>query len=488
MQKIENMKDYKLKIKSLLLVSLLFLGMNSCSEEVAFEDVADGQEVSLMLTTRASGSETTDNGTSDENSIQTLRAIVFEVSGSTYIRQVANQTYRNNPKTIEISYKKCDNVRVLLIANEKTEWNLNNTAMSADAIKDIQVSYGSWKETVDIKTPIIMFGESETLTGRTNTSTAVQLLRNLARVDLNISCNFQEVDKLENGKLTLRTARIERMAPTTGLTKMIDVDIDDNFLTGTELVFTEGGNFQTTNDGFTTLGNGNDNSVTFYVPEYNIKNAKAYSYIYITGAFTPNGSQEEIKVAYTIPIGGGITTDKVVAENFDLEDVLIERNNLYKLKATIKSIQQINEINVDVLPWTDKDINGSIETPKPAKLNVSNLYPTVAISGQEKILVQFWSDQSQESIRVLPQGTVKGTSETFNVNDIFVSLADTDTSRATNLTFESGTQWGRLTLTFISNNVMAGKTYIITLAAGPLQRTIEVTAVRETENQNQDEQ
>lgn len=482
------MKDSKLKTNILLLLVLLLLGLSGCSEEASYEDTTD-EQTHITISTRNLANDL-QIGTSDESTIQTLRAIVFEVKGSTYIEQIANKLYTNNVEFIKIEYKKCDYVRVLLIANERNEWDLGDKQLSAEQIKNIAVSYGSSKEVVDIKTPIIMFGESEeALTGRTPTSTTIQLVRNLARVDLNISCDFQAISsQLANGKLTLKTARIERMAATTGLEKMINVDINDNFLTGKELKFDES-NFLITESGFTTIGNGADNSVTFYIPEYNIKDVKAYSYIYITGEFTPKNSVEAIKVAYTIPIGGNITTDKILGnENFTISDLLVERNFLYKMKAKITSIQQINEINVDVLPWTDKNINGDIETPKPAKLNISNLYPIVDVAGNEKTLVQFWSDQPQESIRVLQQGTIKSTTETFKVNDIFVDLADSDGLRASQLTFEPETQWGRLSLTFIPRKAVTGETYVITLAAGTLRRTIEVTAIKETETLNESQQ
>ena len=483
------MKKRKFILKSLLLTLAVLTGMSSCTKESYFDEgVTDEQQTStLTINTRGIGDK--ENGTAEENAIGSLRAIIYKVNESNgiviYAEQLANEYYTTNPGTIKIKITKQDQVRVFLIANERSEWGLNSFK-SAETIKKQSIEYGDPKKYTTITTPIIMFGESTTISAKADNSTTVSLERNIARVDFYLRAKFSEVTGLSDGTITLKGISIQRMAHTSGLgTPQKGLDLGNDFLTGTELILKEGVNYTTTADGFSLGANGQD-YVSFYIPECYITDTKLYTYLYVTGEYKKGNLTT--KVAYNVPIGEGITSEKLTnPDKFKPEDLHILRNSIYEMKGVIKSIQQINEVYVDVKAWKEKEVDGSIDTPKPSQLNVSDLYPTLEVA-TDTTLVQFWSNQTAEKINVLPTGKTKNSNETFNINDIFVSLAkDASTPMPKNIQYNiNGGEWGHLLLSFREGKAIIGKTYIITLEAGTLRRTIEIKAVaKQTEATNE---
>ena len=491
------MKDSKFTFKSFLFASLLLFSLNSCTSEEEFDKGTNEQQVmSLTINANIGGvnatqsTRTTQNGTDDENQIEKLRAIVFKVENGVLTEQLANEFfYRENLQDITIKFRKSPLIRVLLIANERDNWNLNNNNQSAEEIKNAIVTYKA--EDLKESKPFVMFAESSNLAGQNDLQQTLSLKRNLARVDLSLNCTFKNIEGMGDAQLKLLTARIYRMASISGLgNKFSSLDLGKDFIDGTTVDFIEGENYQTikTDDqpsGFYLgkTGEGKDH-ITFYVPEYQVTDINAYTYIYITGEYiTKETNPKTIKVAYTIPVGAydgykNINDETVLTK----EELQIDRNNLYRMKGAIKSVKQINDIHVDVLPWNKENVSGSINKPEPSKLNVSDLTVKLGTSN-EIISIQFWTDLlSENDLRVLPNLTLKKAGTEAKVNDIFVNLADEEgtTSRPGNLLFENTSEvkgiWGHLKLQF-QPGVTLDETYIITLAAGSLRRTIEVTAI-----------
>lgn len=472
------MKHSRFISRSFLNAFLFLLTLSSCNQEllISKEGTDEQQEMSLVISTRI-GDAGTLEGTVYENKINSLRVIVFEGKqradgGYELTEQVANEYYSADlTNKITIKFPKCDWVQVFLVANERNEWNLTNRTKSADEIEEYLVDYSM----SELSAPhhFLMFTKSNVLTGRSDeTGISLSLVRNLARVDLNLSCTFAEVtDLVSGGRLELSVARIHRMASVSGLGTPISIDISKDFLEGEEVLLTEGDNYhtQTSGDGSITGFNSN---ITFYVPEYKIEDSQEYTYIYVMGNYhRPDGSS--VKVAYTIPIGGGITSDKINNNKFNLEDVMIERNTLYRLNGTFKSLKQISDIYASILPWTDENTSGSINKPIPAQLNVSDISPALGIN--EQIFIQFWSDQALGDIRVLPRvATSEG--EEFDIDEIFTDLTPIFVMNE----LDQWTRWGRLSLAFKAGVAKVNTVYKFTLVAGSLQREISVTALIET--------
>lgn len=472
------MKHSRFISQSFLQAFLLLLTLSSCSQDLLApeEDANEQQEMSLVISTRM-GDAGTLEGTAPENKVTSLRAIVFEgqqrADGSYQLtEQVANEYYSTDlTNRITIKFPKCDWVQVFLIANERNEWNLASKTKGADEIEQYLVSY----TVSELAAPhqFLMFTKSNILTGRSNeTGIALSLVRNLARVDLSLSCTFAEMtDLAPGGKLELSVARIYRMASASGLGAPVSVDISKDFLDGDEVLFTEGGNYHTHTSGGGDV-TGFNSSISFYVPEYQIVDSQEYTYIYVMGNYhRPDGSS--VKVAYTVPIGGGITTEKINSNKFGLADVTIERNTLYRLNGTFKSLKHISDIYASVLPWTEANIDGSINKPISAKLNVSDINPTLRIN--EQISIQFWSDQALADIRVLPRVTTSE-GEEFDINEIFTDLTPIFVMNE----LDEWTRWGRLSLAFRAGMAKVNTVYKFTLVAGSLQRVISVTAMNET--------
>lgn len=491
------MKDYKFTFKSFLFASLLLFSLNSCTSEEEFDKGTNEQQVmSLTINTNIGGvsatrtTRETQTGTDNENQIKNLRAIVFKVENGIPTQQLANEYYfGENLQDITIKFMKSPLIRVFLIANERNSWNLDNKNMSAEDIKNSIITYRA--EDLKDSEPFVMYAESGNLAGQNDLQQTLSLTRNLARVDLSLNCTFKNIEGMGDAELKLLSARIYRMAAISGLgNKYSSLDLSKDFIDGTIVDFIEGENYQTTKvnnqpSGFYLgkAGEGKDH-ITFYVPEYQLTDINAYTYIYITGEYTTKEvNPKTIKVAYSIPVGAYDGYKNINDETLlTKEELQIDRNNLYRMKGTIKSVKQINDIHVDVLPWNKENVGGSINIPEPSKLNVSDLAVKLG-TNNETISIQFWTDiLSEDDLRVLPNLTLKKNGIEAKVNDIFVNLADEEgaTSRPANLLFENTPEvkgiWGHLKLQFRAG-VTADETYIITLAAGSLRRTIEVTAI-----------
>lgn len=459
-----------------LMTVILSVCLSACTKESEIP-TQDEQKTTFTLYTRAGNSQK--SGETDEDAINTVRAIVFEVNEYdntiNYTRQVANQLFRSGDP-IKLSFDKCDNVRVLLIANEKSEWNLANRNKTATEIKEINIIYGDFKEDVEISSPFFMFCESNTLSGQTDNNVSLQLIRNIARIDLSLTCKASDVTGLNGGTLKLTGLRIERMAPEAGLGISytgISQSAPEDYLTSKTLELIEGINyFPTYNDdktfsGFTT------NGISFYVTEHYVTNKDLYTYISIFGTYTSQGSTGSFPVEYTLPIGSDITQKKIEENLLTPSELTLMRNNLYEMKASFKNLQKVSEVYVNVKPWDTNDVNGSIHEGK-YYLNVSDIDPTLSYAN-DTVLIQFWSNLPASSIRVLP--TTKENGSTLPTNNLFISLAkENGVENPTNIEFVENNNWGRLRLVFNQGAAEPGKTYEITLAAGYLERTINIKA------------
>lgn len=483
------MKNRKHHSIPLLLISLLLLGMTGCTAvEMDNQQENDSQEVSLVLSTQSEASPTR-SGVSDSY-VGTLRVIVFEVTGNdnnpTYVRQIQNEIHSGVTSQVKVGFKKCDKVRVFLIANERPEWKLNDSSKSAQELKDFTVSYSALNnQNIDITAPLSMFGESQTVSGQVNGNAAIELVRNVARIDLGLTCETKDITKYVPGfklgdELKINTVRIAGMAPATGLANAKENPgfAPDSYLTSVTKDVT---GYQITYDDFKNFLGFIITGVSFYVPEHYVTNTNYHTYIVISGEYIPKNSTKGIPVEYTLPVGRMITQAKIDNNTLNTSDLTLERNWVYQMNASFKSLQQISEVHVKVKDWEEKPVDGSINDGQ-FYLNISDLNPKVNLNGTST-LVQFWSNLPAEKIQVLPIGKIKETGKSFNVNDIFVSLTG---EKATNLIIKGdaskGEQWGHLSLAFQQNsNVTIDKTYTITLAAGGIERTIDILAT-ETSN------
>lgn len=481
------MKNRKYNSIALLLIAMLFISMSGCvSVELDDRQGYNSQDVSLVLTTQSGASSTRSDVKSDKY-VGSLRVIVFEVTNTggslTYVRQIQNEFHSEATNQIKVEFKKCDLVRVFLIANENPDWKLGDSSKSAQELKDFTVSYATLDNlNVDIATPLSMFGESHTLSGQSNGSATIELERNVARVDLTLACKASDLANTigfkPGGELKINSVRIAGMAPNTGLAnaKKNPGFASDSYLTsvkqdvsGYKVINDPNGNFSE----FTITG------ISFYVPEHYVTNTKYHTYITILGEYIPSKGAKGIPVEYTLPVGYVITQEKVDANSFVPSDLKLERNHVYEMSASFKSLQQISEMCVAVKEWEEKEVDGSISKDEIYKLNISDLKPTLGTEDTKSVAVQFWSNVAPDQIKVDAKGYIKDSEETFTVNDIFVSLAG---EGAANLTIigdaKKGEQWGHLQLMFQSDKAEIGKTYVITLTAGVLKRTIEVTAIQ----------
>lgn len=514
------MKTNKLPSPLSLLALLMFaLGVSSCSAEMLNEELSANATLFLNTNLNTLGLNTT--SAANESSISTLRVLVYEVLGTSgentvYGEVIGNSTLnRNNlpsgeDVTLRVEFKKRNQVEAFLVANEEASWNLSNKEYTVADLKKLTIRYSE-----NVIAPFKMFEKTGIFSGQSDTSRKVFLVRNVARVDVKLFCKAADMPQLpKGGLLQLTQARIMNMAKTTQLGEAIEEYTfgKGEYVNGSVITFTENENYKTTYDskgvftGFTTLGSDKESgSLTFYVPEHFVKTASTHTYMAIEGKHYPSGnsSGKGFNVAYTLPIGEVVTTDKINGSvPFDANDLKITRNFKYEMTAQFKKIEQISDVVVSVKEWVKQPIDGTIESDNSEyQLNVSTLHATIAQGSAVPTLVQFWSNQDSSKVRVLESGMVRKKGEevntSFNVNSTFVTLADVDgqSKRPESLWFnntavdgEAYKSWGHLKLKLRDDvqDVTIGDVYTITLAAGALRRTIkiEITSVEMKEEES----
>ena len=319
---------------SLFAISLLLFTLSSCSGIEEYGEKANIKNtIDLLLSTRtASDIESEDI---NESTIHTLRVIVYPIVSETnnqitYGEQILNQLIDlPSSKQFKLTIEKGNPVRVLAVVNEDNSWGLDNNELKAEQLKQTTVQYKNG----DINSPFVMFCESRTFSGTKDENEILRMERNIARVDLTLKC--EDTTPFYGGTLTIKNAHIERMAPVSGLGKEIyDLNntINENqYLTSNTINF----QYIPESDGtFTT------NTLTFYVPEHIVNDTKLYTYLTVSGVYQPaNGNA--VPVAYQIPIGYQITTDKLESNNFTKEDLTINRNHQYIMNGRRLSMNSL---------------------------------------------------------------------------------------------------------------------------------------------------
>lgn len=505
------MKTNKLPVSASCIIALiLLLGLNSCASEMIQEE--SSPNVTLMLNTNLNSLGYMQTSEVNESSIKTLRVLVYEAFGSgetvVYGNRIGTSSLTNNlpggeNPVLKVEFKKCNQAAAFLIANEDPSWNLATEFIPAQQLKELAVTYGS-----TVSAPFKMYEETGLFSGQSDASRTVSLIRNVARIDVELTCKAAEMTNLAaGGKLQLTQARILNMPKKSQLGQAINNYTNDKggYVDGIVIPFVENDNYRTDYkdgvfDGFTTLNNDKEaGSLTFYVPEHFVKEIDTYTYMTIEGKYYPQGSGKAINVVYTLPIGNTITTNKINGtESFSPADLTIERNVQYLMKAKISKIEQISDVVVSVQEWIPDPVSGDIEDKK-ISLNVSSIKTSIAQNAPDATLIQFWSNQPNEQVRILASGNMtpagSTSNESFDVNTVFENLADTEgqTQRPANLWFNDTAatdqqykSWGHVALKLNDNAVVSiGTIYTITLAAGSLHRTIKIEidpTVKENQN------
>lgn len=454
---------------------------------------ADSDEA-LKVSVRLSG-----KAGDPESALRTLRLFVFsEADGSMLLNKLYNtseavagvpsgnytyfcRTAGGNYQISELLPK--GDIRIALVANEAAALNGSYTL---DRLKGSVVNYyGMYEESGSLNIRIDgqsstsnrgyipMYAESGLLTHAEWNSAGgktvdMWLVRTLAKVELQLNKEAGGITNLEPGdKLTISSASI--------------IFVPEYSYLGNEGLPYDNAPVNTSQQSFSpaleiTSGSGvlSSDVLSFYVPEHLLSDltfdAGKYTYLRINAAFYSDQTKETTNSVYKIPIGNGVTTTSVAG--LSKADLSVTRNTVYRVKARVKSIGQLEvfQIKVEIKPWEKtEDVDGDIDG---AWLNVTSTYVEMS---QKVVRVYFWSNQPALTLGSV--GQVAGGGD-FTVNDVFLNLSPGDHFKV----FAEGDPGyaaynGYMDLEFANAALYrTNETYTLLMKAGGLKRSFTVVA------------
>lgn len=449
--------------------------LNGCSEEQLLADDAGGygrEMTALTLTTHLP--QAFDNGTSAEDDVQTLRLLVYEYNGTSYLSQKANAYYTaaeasagNGTYQMRIEVPHGIAIRVFVVANEKAQWNLGDPAMSATALRNKVIDPLEAGATLDMQPPFVMFNESGTIESSDYRAQDLPLVRTIAKVSLSVQALFDQIVGLNGGEISLTNATLKRLPKTQKLAPGFSYTANDesDFSLTTTKAFTltpvvDGQNRVT---GFTTEA---ARKLLFYVPEYLLSHKAYYSFLQINGQYTPLGSSSSLPITYRIPVGDGVqklyeASGAASVDQLLTDDLSITRNTHYDFEATLQTLGQSDglQLYVQAQPWVEGEtVEGA--SPGAPYLNVSNI--DLTLTGTTLKRLYFWTNQPVNTVGIMP--TLKDAGDVSRtLDDLFhVTLHFTNTLQTN----------GSVEIRALANTPSG--TYTIYLNAGGLMRSIRV--------------
>jgi len=474
---------------------ILFLGLlltAGCSKEkfVQGEDDTGNGTTTLSLTFSTSRS----GGEYSEGALSSLRVIIFRSNSSGVTGPlVLNKKIlpaSPNAEVIEVSeIVPAGYLNIYLVGNESDDMGLAGIT-NPSALNAIMVDYANnYVADGFMNAPFPMYSSYRAVLVNTSQvvshpeaivsggTTTFEIERAVAKLTVQLDCNFSDLNNLA---ITLDSARVVSMPLNPRLLtreygglNAADYFSSDGMPLAGKLQMKAG------NSGFQTIAGDPDKAIVFYMPEHilNRTDHHNFTYLELKGHMTGRPSAELI---YRIPLGNGlgigVNTPSFLRENFGSvhpSDLTITRNMHYDLKISIKSLGEMDEIEVDavVKPWVEVDVDGSMNAPY---LNVSTV--STAVNGISTVQrVYFWTNQ-RNPVMVEETGKVGTTAgANFTVDNIFTSLSGG--MAATNFHFNSATGTGYFDVTINPNNSPFGPTrFLIYLRVGSLRREIEINA------------
>lgn len=466
----------KLKlIRYILSLTAGFVVLGGCSKEQLLDDEGgySREMTALTITTRVPVS--TENGTSAEDEIQTLRLIAYAYNGTAYRTQQANvyntateAAAGNGTYQIRITIPQGIAVRIFVVANEKAEWNLGNQTISAASLQNKVINHLEAESALNIRPPFVMFAESETIESTDYQAQQVSLTRTVAKLSLSLQADFARIAGLNGGNITIEKVELQRLPNTQILVPGFPFSGNES----TDLSNTLSQRFFSTPTvdagnnviGFTTAA---DRKLVFYLPEYRITNKAYYSFLKIDGQYTPSGSSTSLPISYQIPVGNGVQqlyegVNPPTIGQLTTSDLTITRNNHYAFDATIQTLGATDGIllYVKAQPWIEGEtVEGGI--PEAPYLNVSNI--TITLTDATPKRIYFWTNQPEKAVGIMT--TIKDKNNTvMPLSDIFDATVRFTNTTQTNGYIEIGARTG----------IPSGN-YTIYLNAGGLVRDVQVT-------------
>lgn len=474
-----------------LLIAIVLIG---CAKEIDIKpDTADENMATLIIQTKTL--DITSEIAAAERIVKKLRLMVFDEYGV----QVFNRLYID-PETIsqnegniysirERLPKTLGNIRICLVANEFSSWNLGRTTnkvtytMLQNKVlnferdcpdlfsgNNMDINIGDGNCLMFSDAGAYYFGENGV-----QIATPVELVRTLAKISLTLSYdqnNFAGINFTGGERFELIKASVHHQPVESYLTPA--VYNYDNFISSTAKPFS----YDSNNITPTT------NTLTFYIPEHLISTENMilgqYTLLQVWGRYVKSNGLP-LDVSYHIPIGNGVQKlydgKGLFIKDLNTADLTITRNTHYVFTGTINKLGELDglQLYLQVKDWED---GGYIDVEHPAPwLNVSDIVVTAPAQ------IYFWSNTPNISVvSDYCKKLINGNKEDIagGVSVILNKLVGTDKTNLELLSSGDGSIYtpynGFLKLEpIISDQIDEGiNTFFIQLNANGLKREIKV--------------
>lgn len=417
--------------KTLLLVVIIVMSVVGCTKELLTDELpSEYNGVMLSLFTRANERNA---GSGNESTIKTLRLMVFNSGGV----QIANSYYEGASleglkgdgeiyTVTERLPRDLGQVKVCLIANEPSSWDLGRTInkVSYTVLNNLTIRYdrdfdfiGNNSNNDDLNLHIspddyfLMYVETAVsfVAGDVSLTEVLPLKRTVAKVSLTLSYDrLLDVDYDNGEDFALKSVSIQNQ-PIYSYFFGRMYDGDALFSTAYQSL-----EYDPTNKATRT--------VAFYIPEYYLSaesfNTRLYTYIEVLGEYTTGGVR--IPVVYKIPLGEGV--QKMYTDGSYvpiISDYSIVRNHHYIVDGKVTKLGEKEgfQAKISIAPWVD---GGNVDVDDSAPyLNVSDIVLNQTVYSSVPDVsnkIFFWSNQPQNLITITPVNTVYYDSGGLEVN------------------------------------------------------------------------
>lgn len=417
------MKRYNVKFPLVFAALSLMLLLWGCAKEseIAPSDVAE-ELATLSVSTRTG--ETDAHIAEAESTVKTLRLMVFNSSGD----QVFNKQYAagaGNPEDIlkapggvyhilERLPKNIGAIKICLIANERSRWNLGRTtnkvtyALLKAKVIDFGADYAdlvnSGNNNLDVVPGdgnFVMFAETSETFGENGASIVapVPLIRTVAKVTLNLVFDLSNIvglDYAAGDNLTFQHASIQHQ-PLESYLNGTTAYVEDVFMPTSPQPL----------HAVNTLGTRYEiDPVVFYIPEHLLSEASyaggTHTYIQLAATYT-TALGVSMQVSYRVPLGNGMQKLFTDANYLPTKtDYTISRNTHYMVNGTVNKIGEQDgvQLNLSIQAWDEVEIDAAKFEPY---LNVSDLYLNLAYADftvNQSDRLYFWSNMPQAELSV----------------------------------------------------------------------------------------
>lgn len=418
-------------LKPITLLVIIVVLVVGCTKELLTDELpSEHNSVMLSVSTRAGERNA---GSGNESTIKTLRLLVFNSGGA----QVANSYYEGaSLADLEVGGGKytvterlprdLGPIKVCLIANEPSSWNLGRTTgkVSYVILNNLIIRYdldfdfiGNNGNNDDLNLYIspddyfLMYVETAVnfVAGDVSLTEELKLKRTMAKVTLTLGYDrLLDVDYDSGEDFVLKSVSIQNQPIYSHFFAKV-YDNDALFSTAYQSLEYDATSKTT-------------QPVVFYIPEYYLSveafDSQLFTYIEILGEYTSGGVK--IPIVYKIPLGEEV--QNIYKDNSYvpiITDYSIVRNHHYIVDGKITKLGEKEGVQakISIAPWQD---GGKVDVDDNAPyLNVSDIaLNQIVFSSVPDVSskIFFWSNQPQNLITLTPISTVYYDSSDLEMN------------------------------------------------------------------------